>query len=166
MQDFPHHCMSWMQLYLFLFIFFGVHAKSTAYNKADTYLAVTCVHTASHLLSGAGFQRRVGRKGSLEALLQDLLCDPLTSNQSLFVGAARLYSCLAFFRFGKCGFEGIVYCDPRICDTQILYVIISLAKITNSKKALMHCCMGVCFHNDFFKQQPLPLKTSLYYDSF
>lgn len=97
---------------IFFLFFFGVHAKGTENNKADTYFAVICVHTASHLLSRAEFQR----EGVREFICRTSSADPLTLKQSLFVGAAHLHSCSALFSFGKCGLEGIVYCDPRICD--------------------------------------------------
>lgn len=116
-----------------LFIsFFGVRAKRTAYNKADTYLGVIYVHTASHLLPGAEFQKeeeeRIFRTSSAGLPLQ-----PTDIKPKFVCWAAHFYSCLAFFSFGECGLDGIVYCDPRIWDTQILYVIVSLAKITHIK---------------------------------
>lgn len=55
-------CLGHSIIFLF-FYFFGVHAKGTENNKADTYLAVICVHTASHLLSRAEFQREGLREG-------------------------------------------------------------------------------------------------------
>lgn len=120
--------------------------KGLKNNKADTYFAVICVHTASHLFSGAGFQRRQGwerwvGEGASDLLLQGTL--PMAGSLQL----------LAIVQFGPAwlGRDSVIERSGTPNPNPRGPCFLGWGMPSSTPSLMQCCCTSVCLYRDILE---------------